>query len=54
MEDVDGGLSIPERSISTVGRKSKQTNKYDKWGMGDPWQKGTGNNMTMHGGVGSF
>ena len=54
MEDVDGGLSILERSISTIGWKSKQTDEYDRRGMGDPWQKGTGNNTVMLGGVSSF
>ena len=54
MENENGGLSILERSIPTIRQKSKQTGEYAGQGMGDPWQKGTRNNMVVLGGVGSF
>ena len=54
MEDANGGLSVIEGSIPTVGRKNKIVEDYDGRRMGGSWQKGTGNNMVVPGFVGGF
>ena len=54
MEDANGGLSVPERSVPAVGRKSKIASGYEGWRMGGSWQKGIGNNIGVLGFVGGF
>ena len=33
MEDANGGLSIPEGSIPTIGRNNKIVDDYERWRM---------------------
>ena len=41
MEDVDGRLFVPEKSIPTIERKDKEADEYDRHRMGYSQQKGT-------------
>ena len=54
MEDANGGLSVPEGSVPSVGQKRKTTGSYEGWRMGGSWQKVTGNNMVVPRFVGGF
>ena len=54
MEDVDGILSVSERSVTTIERKDKEVNEYDRHRMGYSQQKGTWNNTVVPRGVGSI
>ena len=54
MEDANGGLSVPERSVLAIGRKRKIASSYEGWRMGGSWQKGTRNNTIVLGFIGDF
>ena len=53
VEDVNGRLSVSERSIPTIERKDKEADEYDRNKMGYSGQKGTWNNTAMPSGFGS-
>ena len=44
MEDANGGLSVLEGFVPTIGQKIKIASGYEGWRMGGSWQKGIGNN----------
>ena len=54
MEDADDRLFVPQKSVRTIERKGKESDKYDRNRMGYSQQKGTWTNTVVPNSVGSL